>query len=93
MDSKLTSNEKSKRPVPVTRKAKSMDEVKENCLSQIPGVGLSMSKKLLKRYGTIQNICNLTKKDLKEIDKLGDKTAEKILLILTELYHHNGKNK
>ncbi len=78
MDDKLTGDGKNLRPTPMTRKATSMKEIRENVLAAIPGVGIAMSKKLLKKYNTVGNIAEADIKDLMTIDKLGEKTATKI---------------
>jgi len=82
MDDKLTNEEKGVRPTPVTRRPTSIKEIKENVLAAIPNVGISMAKKLLKKYGNVNNIANTSIKDLTTIDKLGKKTAENILKAL-----------
>jgi len=78
IDNKLLEDGKNLRPIPMTRKATSIKEIRENVLAAIPGVGISMSKKLLKRFNSVNRISNATIEELIEIDKLGNKTAEKI---------------
>jgi ERCC4-type nuclease len=82
MDEKLTNGEKGVRPTPLTRKATSVHEVRENVLAAIPGVGISTAKKLLKKYNTINNISNADENDLTSIEKLGKTTAKKIIEVL-----------
>ena len=74
LDKKLMSDTKGERPILLSRKATTIKEVKENCLAQIPGVGLKMSKKLLKKYHSIHSIAEADEKDMLTIDKLGKKT-------------------
>jgi ERCC4-type nuclease len=93
LDKKLCSDDASERPVPKMRKAKKIGEIQENCLAQIPGIGISMSKKLLHRFGSIQGISKATEKELQSIDKLGKITAGKIIDTLSNKYHVNGKKK
>lgn len=78
LEKKLTEESKGERPIPISRKATSIQEVRENCVAQIPGVGLKMSKNLLDRYQSINAIANAEVKDLLQIDKLGPKSATKI---------------
>lgn len=78
MDEKLTSEGNGVRPTPVTRKPTSIKEIRENVLAAIPGIGIAMSKKLLKKYKSVKNVANADIKDLMTVDKLGKKTAEKI---------------
>jgi ERCC4-type nuclease len=82
VEKKELSDDKGQRPIPITRKARSIKEIRENVLAAIPGVGISMSKKLLKEFKTIHNIARASEKDLMRVDKLGKKTAEKIHNIL-----------
>ena len=79
---KLTSESKSSRPTLKSRKPKNMKEEKENVLSQISGVGIPLSKKLLKEYKSINGVANASEKDLCTIEKLGKKTASRILEVL-----------
>lgn len=82
VDEKLSSEEKGSRPIPLTRKATSITEIKENMLAAVPGVGLATAKKLLKKYDNINNIANTDENDLMTIEKLGKTTAKKILEVL-----------
>ena len=82
MDNKLTEDGNGARPTPVTRKARSIKEIQENVLAAIPGIGIAMAKKLLKKFGNVNNVANADIKSLMEINKLGNKTADKILKVL-----------
>jgi len=82
LDKKLCDDEKHERPTPMMRKATSSQEIKENCLTAIPGVGIKMSKKLLKKFGSINNISKTKVDDLLEIEKLGKVVASRILEML-----------
>lgn len=66
------------RPKPFSRKPTSIQDRRENCLTQIEGVGVPLSKKLLKEYGTIEDLCKATEESLSEIEKVGKKTAKSI---------------
>lgn len=93
LEDKLLSDEKSERPILMTRKATNLNEVMENNLSTIPGVGLQMAKKLLHQFGNIHSIAEASEEDLTSIDKLGKKTAKNIYDTMNEKYHKNGNNK
>ena len=67
------------RPKPMNRKATKPCEIKENCLCAIPGVGVPMSKKLLKKFGSVRGVSQASEEDLLSIEKLGKKTAKSIL--------------
>ena len=79
---KLTEDGHKERPAIKLRKTKKIQQVKENCLAQIEGVGIPLSKKLLHEFGSINNVSNCSEKDLVKIEKLGKKTAENILKTL-----------
>lgn len=82
LDKKLTEEGNGDRPTPMVRKATSIKDIKENVLSAIPGVGIAMSKKLLKKYKTVKRVAGASTKDMITINKLGTKTAEKIKEVL-----------
>lgn len=75
---KITGDGHSERPAPMFRKAVSINERKENALTCIEGVGMKMSKKLLKQFGSISNIANAREDDMLKIEKLGKKTIKNI---------------
>lgn len=79
IDKRLTEEGNGCRPTPVTRKPTKVQDIRENVLAAIPGIGISMAKKLLKHYGTVRNVANAKPKDLEKINKLGKKTSEKII--------------
>lgn len=53
-------------------------------LSSIPGVGPKIAKQLLKKFGNVRAVANASIEELKEVDKIGKKKAEKIHEVLTE---------
>jgi Fanconi anemia group M protein len=58
----------------------------EFIIESLPGVGPSLAKGLLKKFKTIKKIMNSSEKELKEIEKLGQKKAKNIQEILDEIY-------
>jgi len=78
LEKKLLEEGPKERPKPFTRKPTSLQDRRENCLTQIEGVGIKMSQKLLKEYGSIDGVCNATEESLAEIEKVGKKTAKAI---------------
>jgi len=75
---KLITEKDSERPTPLVRKAKSINMRRENALACAENVGISMAKKLLKRYKSIRDIADADIEDMLKIDKLGRKTAQNI---------------
>lgn len=75
---KLTEESTSVRPKPLMRKAESLQERKENCLAQIQSIGIPTAQKLLEKFGTISKIANASEEELKEVEKLGDKSIKYI---------------
>jgi len=79
---KLTEDGHKERPVSLLRKTTNLNEIKENSLAQIPGVGIAMAKNLLKHFNSINRIANSTEAELMSIKNLGKKTAKRILEVL-----------
>lgn len=51
-------------------------------LSSIPGIGPKLAKSLISRFKTIKNVTSAEPDELMEVDKIGEKKAEKIYEIL-----------
>jgi ERCC4-type nuclease len=79
---KLNEDGRKERPSPIMRRPTSLKHRKENCLTAAKGVGVPMSKKLIKKYGSVNAVANATEDDLVTIDKLGKQTAKNILEML-----------
>ena len=45
----------------------------------LPGIGPVSAKKLLNHFRTIRNLVNASKKELKEVEGIGEKTAVNII--------------
>ena len=52
-------------------------------LSSIPYIGNAMAKNLLQRFGSINSIANANMRELKSVDKIGEKRAE----IIFNIFH------
>lgn len=76
--SKILSDKKSTRPVPLCRKPKSLSERRENCLAMIEGVSISKAKQLLDCFGSIRNISNADIDELMKSPGIGRKLAQNI---------------
>lgn len=60
--------------------------LQEYIVSSLPGIGREIARNLLKHFKTIKNIFNADIKELKKVEKIGDKKAEKIKEILEKEY-------
>ena len=67
--------------IPMTTK-----EQQEFIIESFPNIGPSLAKSLLRKFKSIRNIINASKKDLEEIDKMGPKKSKSIQEILDEIY-------
>ncbi|MBT4540601.1 DEAD/DEAH box helicase [Candidatus Woesearchaeota archaeon] len=60
------------------RKPASFKEQQEYLVSALPGVGPSLAKQLLKKFGSIKKIMGASEEKLKKVEMLGDKKAKQI---------------
>jgi len=68
------------------RKPVILKEKQEYLVESLPGIGPSIAKSLLKKFGSIINIMKASKEDLKKVEKLGDKKAEEIKKVTDSPY-------
>ncbi|MBN1502009.1 DEAD/DEAH box helicase [Candidatus Woesearchaeota archaeon] len=61
-------------------------EQQEYIVSALPGVGAVIAKPLLKKFGSVKNIVNASEKELKEVELIGDKKAQKIKEVTDSMY-------
>jgi len=90
---KLTSDGSSERPQPRLRKAKRIEEVQENFLCSVKGISVKSSKKILKKFKTIENVCKATSEDIQKVDKINKKQSEDLYNVLHHEYHCRKKKK
>ena len=90
---KVNRDGKSSRPAPMMRRAKKIQTRMEDSLTCIQGVGVPMSKKILKEFNTLKNVANAKVEDLSKIDKVGKKKAENIYNLYNQPYKNNRKKK
>lgn len=69
-----------------SRKPMSIKEQQEYIVSSLPGIGPTLAKPLLKKFGTIREFMNANVSELKDVDKIGEKKANEIQRVLTEKY-------
>jgi len=90
---KLTSDGKSCRPQPKTRRAKRIEEVQENVLYAVKGISVKSTKKLLKKFETIERLCSAPVEEIQQIDKINKKQAENLYEVLHHKYHCKKKKR
>ncbi len=80
--------EKSKRVLSLLTKRKplTLKEQQEYIIESLPGIGPTIAKSLLARFGNVKNIINASEKDLQEVDKIGKKKSAEIKKVLEEIY-------
>ena len=68
------------------KKPQNIKQQQEFIIESLPGIGPTLSKSLLKKFKTINNIFNATEEELKEIKKLGPKKINNIKKVLEKKY-------
>jgi Fanconi anemia group M protein len=75
---------------PHARKAShTLPERQEYLVSAISEVGPVIAKNLLRHFGAVKAIVNATEEELREVDKVGEKTAKKIREVMDSGYRPN----
>ena len=82
---------KTKRPIDTVKATKPTYQIQENLVAQIPGVGLTRARDLLKQFGSVESLFRADKEELKKVDGVGDKTADNIKRILGDDYEMDKK--
>ncbi len=67
-------------------KPTTIKEMQEYIVSSFPMIGGTLSKPLLKKFGSVKKIVNASEEELKEIDKIGEKKAREIRNVLDTEY-------
>lgn len=70
----------------VGKKPQDAKLTKEFIMSGIPGISQILSKRLLKKFGSIEKVFSATEEQLKTVEGIGEKLAKKIRKILSEKY-------
>ncbi len=68
------------------RKPRSMQEQQEFIVSSFPGIGTQTARTLLAYFGSIKGLVNASKEELLALDGVGEKTAERLLMLFGEKY-------
>jgi Fanconi anemia group M protein len=69
-----------------SRKPMTVHEMQEYIVSALPGVGPTLAKPLLEKFGTVKKLFNATDAELKEVEKIGEARAKEIQKVLNEEY-------
>ncbi len=76
------------------KKPRTLKEQQEYIVASLPGIGNSLAKPLLKRFGSVRRIFNADESELKSVELIGEKKAKKIREVINALYEDylNSKN-
>jgi ERCC4-related helicase len=69
------------------RKSITLKDQQEYIVSALPGVGMGLSKSLLKKFGSVKAVVNATEDELKETEKIGEKKAKAIKDVVDSRYN------
>ena len=61
-------------------------EIQEYVMSSFPGIGQTLSKPLLKEFGSVKNIVNASREELEKVSMIGPKKASLINEVVTAKY-------
>ncbi len=70
-----------------SNKPKTWREQQEYVISSLPGIGLTLARPLLEKFGSVKAIVNADIKDLKEIEKIGDIKARMLKELVDKEYN------
>ncbi len=60
------------------KKPMTLKEQQEYLISALPGIGATLAKPLLSKFGSVKNVINATEDELKDVELIGKKKAKKI---------------
>lgn len=72
--------------IKVGKKPKEMKRLQEFIIAGIPGISLTLAKRLLKKFGSVEKVFVADESELKEVEGIGEKLTKKIKKILTINY-------
>jgi len=78
LHNKLLDDGHSERPTPIHRKSKSMKVRSEDTLTCAEGVGIKTAKRILKHFGSIDNLCDAKLEDIQLVKKVPKNAAENV---------------
>ena len=68
------------------KKPPSLAEQQEYIVASLPNVELTLAKRLLRKFGSVEGVFNASKDELKNVPGIGEVIAEKIRKVITEKY-------
>jgi len=78
--------DKGKAGYKIKEKKVKLPNVQERIVAAFPGISTVLSKRILKKFGSLQKFFNASEKELMEIDGIGKKLAKRIRKIIEEEY-------
>ncbi len=80
--------EKSKKLFPLLKKRKPLmlKEQQELIIESLPGIGPTLAKSLLAKFGSIKKIINASEEKLQKVEKIGKKKSEEIKKVTNSKY-------
>ena len=69
-----------------TKKPLTLKEQQEYIISSLPGIGPTLSKPLLKRFGSVKNIINADESELMKINLIGEKKIKNMKNVIDSKY-------
>jgi ERCC4-related helicase len=66
-----------------------LKEMQEYIVAALPGIGSTLNKPILEKFGSIKKIINASEDELKEVEKIGEKKAKEIKKVIESEYKKN----
>jgi len=73
------------------RKPLTLEERQRFVLESLPSVSAVLAKRLLERFGSVKNVMNASKKELMEVEGIGEKKAEGIFNVVNKPYKEKNR--
>jgi Fanconi anemia group M protein len=70
----------------IKEKKVNVQTIQERILAAFPGISTVLSKRILKKFGSLKKFFNASEKELMEVDGIGEKSAKRIRKIIEEEY-------
>jgi Fanconi anemia group M protein len=68
------------------RKARNLSEQQRGIVESLPNVGPKLARELLKYFQTVENVMSAPESELKEVGKIGEKTAKQLRHAISSRY-------
>ena len=73
------------------QKPKNDEQIKEYVVSALPGVGLTLARRILDKFKTLERIFSLTEKELMKVEGIGREKAKRIISVMKSEYSRDYK--